>query len=123
MELSPEDIRKDGGKILPQDFRIYIFFDDFCTVCNPYETELEDLCEMCKNEIGPEILKQWFDVREICLKHNFPSMLDGQRLLPFDDQDVIRDLLSRRLQFNPDYYRIQNPKELHHQMVDEEAKR
>mgnify|MGYP006978346307 FL=1 len=57
MELSPEDIRKDGGKILPQDFRIYIFFDDFCTVCNPYETELEDLCEMCKNEIGPEILK------------------------------------------------------------------
>jgi phosphatidylinositol-3,4,5-trisphosphate 3-phosphatase/dual-specificity protein phosphatase PTEN len=30
MELSPEDIRKDNGKILPDDFKIYIFFEDFC---------------------------------------------------------------------------------------------
>ena len=62
-------------------------------------------------------------MREICLKHNFPSMLEGQKLLPGVDHDVMRDLLSRRLQFNPDYYRIQNPKELHQQMVEEEAKR
>jgi len=30
MELSPEDIRKDKGKILPADFVVYIKFEDFC---------------------------------------------------------------------------------------------
>jgi len=29
-ELSPEDIRKDKDSILPKDFGITIFFDDFC---------------------------------------------------------------------------------------------
>ena len=48
MELSPEDIRKDKNKIIPEDFIIYIHFEDFCEVCNPYETEIEDLCEGCK---------------------------------------------------------------------------
>jgi hypothetical protein len=44
MELSPEDIRKDKNKIIPEDLIVYIHFEDFCNVCNPYETELEDLC-------------------------------------------------------------------------------
>jgi len=35
MELSPEDIRKDNGKNLPKEFKIYIFFDDFCAKCRP----------------------------------------------------------------------------------------
>ena len=30
MELSPEDIRKDRGRILPNDFKVFIFFDDYC---------------------------------------------------------------------------------------------
>ena len=44
MELSPEDIRKDKNKVIPKDFIIYIHFEDFCNTCNPYETEIEDLC-------------------------------------------------------------------------------
>ena len=53
MQLSPEDIRKDKGKILNKEFKIYIFFDDFCFDCNPYTTEIADLCQKCKQEIGP----------------------------------------------------------------------
>ena len=44
MELSPEDIRKDKNKVIPEEFIVYIHFEDFCTVCNPYETEIDDLC-------------------------------------------------------------------------------
>lgn len=52
MNLSPEDIRKDKGKVLPHDFTIYVFFEDFCKTCNSYDTEIEDLCDTCKHEIG-----------------------------------------------------------------------
>lgn len=55
MELSPEDIRKDK-KTLSNDFKVYVFFDDFCNTCSPYKTEIVDLCEMCKNELGPTII-------------------------------------------------------------------
>jgi len=72
MELSPEDIRKDKGKILPQDFKIYIFFDNFCDTCRPEKTEIEDLCVDCKKEIGPSILKEWIQVRDIIYKHDYP---------------------------------------------------
>ena len=48
MELSPEDIRKDGGKYLPNNFLVYIFFDDFCDVCHPQKTEIKDLCNKCR---------------------------------------------------------------------------
>jgi phosphatidylinositol-3,4,5-trisphosphate 3-phosphatase/dual-specificity protein phosphatase PTEN len=41
MELSPEDIRKDKGKIIPNDFKIFIFFDNFCSKCSPDKTEIE----------------------------------------------------------------------------------
>ena len=74
MELSPEDIRKDKGKILPPDFKIYIFFEDFCQKCSPYETEIADLCDMCKNELGKDTIQQWFDVKEIADAHNYPSI-------------------------------------------------
>jgi hypothetical protein len=56
MQLSPEDIRKDKGKVLDRDFKIYIFFDDFCFDCNPHRTEIKDLCPRCKQELGPEII-------------------------------------------------------------------
>ena len=45
MELSPEDIRKDNGKVVPTNFIVYIFFEDFCQTCNPYTTEIIDLCD------------------------------------------------------------------------------
>ena len=47
MQLSPEDIRKDKDKVLSPDFKIFIFFQNFCDVCDPYSTEIEDLCEKC----------------------------------------------------------------------------
>jgi hypothetical protein len=47
MELSPEDIRKDKGKILPADFVIYIKFEDFCDKCSPHTTEINNLCSLC----------------------------------------------------------------------------
>lgn len=56
MELSPEDIRKDKGKLLPQEFKIYIFFDNFCLTCRPEKTAIEDLCAACKQELGPKII-------------------------------------------------------------------
>jgi hypothetical protein len=59
MHLSPEDIRKDKGKLLPHDFVIYIFFEDFCKICKPDTTEIEDLCAMCKKEMGEELLNEW----------------------------------------------------------------
>lgn len=56
MELSPEDIRKDKGKVLKDDFSMFITFRDFCDRCNPYTTEIIDLCEFCKNELGPKTI-------------------------------------------------------------------
>lgn len=73
MELSPEDIRKDKNKIIPEDFIIYIHFEDFCHVCNPYETELEDLCDKCKHEIGEATLKEWRLVKSVMSEHDFPN--------------------------------------------------
>ena len=73
MELSPEDIRKDKNKIIPADFIIYIFFEDICSQCNPYRTELEDLCESCVNTIGEETLNEWRSVKEVMANHDFPS--------------------------------------------------
>ena len=52
MELSPEDIRKDKGKILPPDFVVFIKFEDFWDKCSPHTTEIDDLCNLCKTELG-----------------------------------------------------------------------
>ena len=48
MELSPEDIRKDKNKVIPEDFIVYIHFENVCNNCDPYQTEIEDLCQGCK---------------------------------------------------------------------------
>ena len=74
MELSPEDIRKDKGKVLQNDFQMYIIFSDFCEKCNPYKTEIVDLCEVCKNELGPDTIQQWCEVKEIRDCHFFPTV-------------------------------------------------
>ena len=74
MELSPEDIRKDKGKVLKDDFSMFITFRDFCDRCNPYTTEIIDLCEFCKNELGPKTIQDWSEVKEICDCHFYPNL-------------------------------------------------
>ena len=112
MELSPEDIRKDKNKQIPADFIVYIFFEDFCSICNPYETEIEDLCDRCKNEIGEATLKEWIDVKKIMSEHDFPAEETARRLLPNVDPELMRTTLETPLQFNPNYYRIYTPEEI-----------
>ena len=63
MELSPEDVRKDKGKIIPNDFVIYLQFEDFCQVCNPHRTEIIDLCPTCVEELGQENICSWETVK------------------------------------------------------------
>lgn len=112
MELSPEDIRKDKGKILPQDFKIFIFFDNFCTICSPDKTEIEDLCPMCKKELGPGLLTEWMGVRDIIYKHDYPGRKEAEQMLSGVDPELERKTLETKLQFNPDYYRFWNDEEL-----------
>ena len=73
MELSPEDIRKDKNKVIPEDFIVYIHFENVCSNCDPYQTEIEDLCQGCKNLIGEATLNEWRQVRDIMYNHDFPS--------------------------------------------------
>ena len=94
MELSPEDIRKDKGKILPQDFKIYIFFDNFCETCRPEKTEIEDLCANCKLELGPSIIQEWITVRDIIYKHDYPGRDKAEILLRGVDQELERTTLA-----------------------------
>ena len=51
-ELSPEDIRKDKDKKIPSDFKCRIYFVDFCGKCNAYDTEIDNLCANCIDEMG-----------------------------------------------------------------------
>ena len=81
MQLSPEDIRKDKDKILPKDFKIYIFFEDFCQKCNPHKTEIADICAKCKNELGPQIIQQWTEVKKITDAHCYPTVEQGRKWL------------------------------------------
>ena len=81
MELSPEDIRKDKGKILPKEFKIYIFFDWFCDNCRPDKTEIEELCPECVKELGPSIINEWRDVRNIISSHDYPDREKAEVLL------------------------------------------
>ena len=78
MELSPEDIRKDKGKILPPDFKIYIKFEDFCEKCNPHTTEIENLCQTCGKELGEKTIDQWKEVKQITSEHSYPSLQQGK---------------------------------------------
>lgn len=112
MELSPEDIRKDKGKVIPPDFIVYIHFDDFCDQCNPYETEIEDLCIKCKSVIGEETLNEWREVKRIFDEHEFPTKEQAKQMLPDFDQELLEQTLNTQLQFNPNYYRIHTPQEI-----------
>ena len=56
-ELSPEDIRKDKNKKIPKDFKLRLFFKDFCSTCNAYETDIDALCANCIDEMGLETLE------------------------------------------------------------------
>ena len=42
-QLSPEKIKKDK-KTLPEGMEVYIWFEDFCTKCDSYKTEIKSLC-------------------------------------------------------------------------------
>ena len=112
MELSPEDIRKDNGKIIPNDFIVYIFFEDFCSTCNPFLTEIEDLCDMCKAEIGEQTLQEWLQVKQIFAEHDFPTDEKARQLLPNLSPKILDEVAERQLKFNPNYYRIWTPEEL-----------
>lgn len=112
MELSPEDIRKDKGKILPPDFKIYIFFDNFCDTCRPEKTEIEDLCEACKTELGPGIIQEWTEVRNIIYEHDYPDREDAEKLLTGVDPELEAATLKTVLKFSPSYYRFWNSDEL-----------
>ena len=112
MELSPEDIRKDKGKVIPPDFIVYIHFDDACQTCSPYETEIEDLCPFCKQVIGEETLNEWREVKRIFDEHDFPNEERSRELLPETDQELLERTLQTELQFNPNYYRIHTPQEI-----------
>lgn len=93
MELSPEDIRKDKGKVLPNDFKVYIFFDDFCTKCSPLHTEMKDLCETCKLELGDHLLHEWNSVHDIINRHTYPKKEEAEKLLPNVDPDLLEKTL------------------------------
>jgi len=59
MELSPEDIRKDKDKKIAKDFRVRLYFKDFCKICDPSKTRIINLCGSCKTEMGQGTLDQW----------------------------------------------------------------
>ena len=109
MELSPEDIRKDKNRVIPENFIVYIHFEDFCNICNPYETEIEDLCQRCRTEIGEETIHEWQTVKQIMAQHDFPDQETGRRLLPNVDPQLMETTMNKELQFNPNYYRIYTP--------------
>lgn len=109
MELSPEDIRKDKGKILPPEFKIYIFFDDFCATCSPYTTEIEDLCEVCRKELGDNVIDQWKAVRQTADSHVYPSLEEGAAMFQGTDMELLEETLKKPLKFEPNYYRIWKP--------------
>lgn len=108
MELSPEDIRKDKGKVLPNDFKVYIFFDDFCSVCDPLNTEMKDLCDTCKLELGDHLLNEWNSVHSIISRHSYPKKAEAEKLLPHVDPELLASTLKTKLKFDSNYYRVWN---------------
>ena len=101
---------------------MYIIFSDFCDKCNPYRTEIADMCEICKNELGPDIIQQWCEVKEIRDCHFFPTLEQSREFLPGVDPILYQNLLKTRLKHNPDYYRIKDLTKLDEQNNMEEKK-
>ena len=106
MELSPEDIRKDKGKVIPNDFVLYLQFEDFCQVCDPHKTEIDELCDSCVTELGSENINAWQCVKKITDSHSYPTLEQGKQYLPGVDLQRYDELLKTELKFNTDYYRI-----------------
>ena len=104
MQLSPEDIRKSS--VLSKEFKVYIFFDDYCLDCSSYRTEISELCAKCKEGLGAQVLQQWQEVKSITDQHCFPTLKQGRELLHSVPQSRLDLLLKTQLQFNPNYYRI-----------------
>ena len=88
LELSPEDIRKDKGSIIPNNFKLTMFFDDFCQTCNPETTEIEDLCKRCQEELGPEEIDDWLRTREILRNHEFPDRRRCEEVFKGVDSEI-----------------------------------
>ena len=87
MELSPEDTRKDRGGKIDQSFVIKIYFSEYCTECKPSSTPMRDLCDQCIEEMGEETFKQWLEATEITNRHDYPTIEQGQALLPFYEHE------------------------------------
>ncbi len=99
---------------------MFITFRDFCETCNPYTTEIVDLCEMCKNELGPKTIQDWSEVKEICDCHFYPTVEQSREFLPGVDPVLYRNLLKTQLKHKPEYYRIQDLSKLANQKNEEE---
>lgn len=56
MELSPEDIRKDKDKKIKKNFKVKLYFKDFCKTCKPHLTEVHELCPACVAEMGSDTI-------------------------------------------------------------------
>lgn len=71
MELSPEDIRKDKGKVLSPDFTVYLWFEDYCTNgCSRLRTlDTSKLCTVCKPLIGEDVIQQFESMRKVLDNH------------------------------------------------------
>ena len=41
---------------------IYIFFEDYCTKCDPETTRVLDLCEDCMDQMDMGVLKEWISM-------------------------------------------------------------
>ena len=63
---------------------------------------------MCRKELGEQTVDQWKEVKQITDAHTFPSLQQARNLLPGVSDSLYNELLSRQLQFKPDYYRIVN---------------
>ena len=101
---------------------MYIIFRDFCEKCNPYTTEIADLCKNCVTELGDEIISEWQQVKQIVSCHFFPNTTLGKELLPGVDEKIYDDLLKEKLQFNPNYYRIKDLSKVEQTEAEEESK-
>lgn len=65
--LSPESIMKDSNK-LAKDFAVILEFEDACEACSSTETDLEHICENCRNEMKEEI-EHWREAKHIIEEH------------------------------------------------------
>ena len=100
LELSPQSICKDEGKTIPNDFMIFIFFEDYCAKCDPETTKVLDLCENCMDQLEMDVLKDWIAMNQQMVTYEDPNY----SIDPI--KSVVEKAMGVQLKFNPDYYRI-----------------